>query len=85
MPNSVEIKEQIVEFVLTLTSGIDREALELHTGLLSAELVSSVEFIQLILFLEKKFCISIESDELVIENFDSVEAMTAFVQSALEK
>jgi acyl carrier protein len=85
MLDAVDIREKVVEFISTLTSSTSRETLESHTGLLSSELIDSIGFIQLILFIERIFSISIEQEELVIENFDSVDAITAFIQLTLEK
>ena len=48
-------------------------------------LINSLYSIQLILFLEKEFDISIQSPDLNIENFRTVNALTEFVLEKIGK
>ncbi len=48
-------------------------------SLLDAGIIDSVTMIDLISFLEAEFAVSIDEDDMTPENFDSVNAIAAFV------
>jgi methoxymalonate biosynthesis acyl carrier protein len=49
-------------------------------NLFASRLVNSLFAIQLVTFIERRFGVRIEDDDLEIENFQSVHAMTALVE-----
>jgi acyl carrier protein len=57
-----------------------------HDGedIFSAGLVDSLFALQLVLFLEKEFQIVVEGEDLDLDNFLSVDAMSAFVARKVE-
>jgi len=70
------IKEIIRDFVLR---SINVRELNDHENLFETGIVNSLFAVQLMTFIEKTFAIEMESDDLDIENFKSLDAMTAFV------
>ena len=52
------------------------------TQLLEEQLLDSVELLQLVLELEKHFAISIPLEELVVENFATIGAISSMVDRA---
>ncbi|MCA9731247.1 MAG: acyl carrier protein [Deferribacteres bacterium] len=48
-------------------------------SLLMAGIIDSLKMMDLITFLEKEFGVSIDDDELMPENFDSIDAIESFV------
>jgi methoxymalonate biosynthesis acyl carrier protein len=45
--------------------------------------VNSMFAMQLVQFVESTFCVACESEDLEIDNFRSIDALTAFVQRKL--
>jgi acyl carrier protein len=77
------IEEQIRVFMkkhfpLAHKKGIDRSDNWLDTGILD-----SLGILDLVHFLEEEFSIQIGDDELTPENFQSLELLTAFVNSKI--
>lgn len=52
-------------------------------SLLEEGIIDSVAVLELILFLEETFAISIEDEEIIPDNLDSVNKLVIFVQSKL--
>ena len=50
---------------------------------LEAGIIDSVGILELVAFLEEKFQIEVEDEEIVPENFDSVNQLVAYVDSKL--
>ena len=70
------IKETVKRFIL---SSINVGQLDDDDNLFESGIVNSLFAIQLMTFIEKTFAIQVESDDLDIENFKSLNAATAFV------
>jgi len=71
-----KIKEAISRFIL---DSINLRDLKEDDHLFETGIVNSLFAVQLMTFIEKTFAIEIGSDDLDIENFKSLNAMTAFV------
>ena len=54
-----------------------------HEDIFKRGLVSSLFAMQLVVFIEQEFQITVEGDDLDLDNFCSVDAMTAFVSRKL--
>ena len=52
---------------------------------LESGIVDSTGILEIVEFVEEKFCISIADDELVPENLDSIENLTRFVKSKVDE
>ncbi|MFN8492873.1 MAG: acyl carrier protein [Caldilineaceae bacterium] len=58
-------------------------ALTLNTPLIQAGLIDSLSIFKLILFMEEQFAIKIHPEDITVENFETINALTALVQSKL--
>jgi len=76
------IKNEIKKFLCKITRN---DNLEDSQDIFGGGLINSLYSIQLILFLEKEFDISIQSPDLNIENFRTVNALTEFVLEKIGK
>jgi methoxymalonate biosynthesis acyl carrier protein len=70
------VKQSIRDFLLR---SINVRELKDHENLFETGIVNSLFAVQLMTFIEKTFAIEMETDDLDIENFKSLDAMTAFV------
>ncbi len=70
------VKSKIKDFVLRYVSSA---ALKDDDNFIELGLVNSLFFMQLVIFLEKEFSITIENDELKQDNFSSINAITMFI------
>lgn len=71
-----QIKETVREFI---SSSINLADWKDDENLFDSGLVNSLFAVQLMTFIEKAFAIEVGPDDLDIENFKSLNAMTAFV------
>jgi acyl carrier protein len=71
-----QIRESILSFILSAINIVD---LDNDDHLFESGFANSLFAVQLMTFLEKRFAINIDADDLDIENFRSVNAATAFV------
>ena len=72
----MNVKETIRKFIL---DSININGLEDDDNLFESGIVNSLFAVQLMTFIEKSFNIEVTMDDLVIENFQSVEATTSVV------
>jgi acyl carrier protein len=76
----MEIVDRILQFIRTesdLPEGIEVDA---TTSLFRSRILSSVDLSGLILFMEDTCRIQVKPMDICLENFDSVSAMSSFVQ-----
>lgn len=69
----MNMKEKVIEVLRSIREGIDYSTC---TGIVTNQVLSSLDLLQLISCLEEKFDISIPFEAIVIENFDSVDSIT---------
>jgi acyl carrier protein len=74
-----EIKDRVTQFLAPLTGA----GLVEDQNIFASGLVNSLFAMQLVLFVEKEFDLSVENDDLDLANFLSVNAITAFVRRKL--
>ena len=78
------IRNQIETYILsTFMVGIDPEILQNDTSLEREHIVDSAGMLEIILFIEETFSISVENEDAVPDNFDTIDAMTAYVERKL--
>jgi acyl carrier protein len=77
----MRIREEIRTF---LKGQIDNYNLEDHQDLFALGLVNSMFALQLVLMVEQKFGITIDGDDLNLDYFRSVDAITNLVTRKLE-
>jgi acyl carrier protein len=84
--NDAEIKAGI-KFFLTNNSlpGTEPDKLHDDDSFLESELIDSTGVLELVAFVEDKFSISVNDDEISLENLDSINRLIGFIQSKLGK
>lgn len=70
------IKEAVRGFI---TSSVALPKLKDDDDLFESGVVNSLYAVQLMTFIERQFGIEVEQDDLDLENFKSIDAMTTFV------
>ena len=75
----MELKRQIREFVTTNFYVADPKALEDSTSLLDQGIIDSTGVLEVIMFIESTFGVTVEDSEMLPENLDSIERIAAFV------
>ena len=71
------IMNQVRKFLGQYISNIDIDPDE---NLFASGLVNSLFAMQLVLFVEKEFCIQVANEDLDLENFKSLNAIAGFIQ-----
>ena len=74
------VREQVTQF---LADEVDLEPDELtrETSLFNSGLVDSVVVLTTVQFIEETFDFELEPEQVTIENFDSVDAIVALIES----
>ena len=82
MLTAVDVKKKVKEYILKSTlvnvDHLDDDTLIFETGLLD-----SMGLLFLIEFLKEEFTVETQDEELVVENFESINSIVAFVESKL--
>jgi len=79
MDNSSKVREFVVENFLFG----DGEELKEETSFMEEGIIDSTGILELVFFLEETFSISVEDDELVPENMDSLRSIAGFIDQKL--
>ncbi len=74
------LSEQIKSFILKKFPLARKRGLEDSDPLLESGILDSLGILDVVGFVEQQFAISISDEELVPENFHTVESLVAFVQ-----
>ncbi|HEX7480200.1 MAG TPA: acyl carrier protein [Polyangiales bacterium] len=75
----MEIKDQVRAFITQNFYVPDPDSLEDETSLLDQGVIDSTGVLEVIGFLEDKFGIAVQDDEMLPENLDSIARITAFI------
>lgn len=76
----IKVKAYIVDnFLFGAADGLSDE-----TSFLDEGIIDSTGVLELVEFLEKTFSITVEDEELVPENLDSIDSIAVFVQRKLD-
>ena len=78
-----ELKQQIRTFIVENFLFGDSTQLQEDTSFLDSGIVDSTGILELVTFLEEKYNISIEDDELIPENLDSLTNIVRFLDHKL--
>lgn len=77
----MEVKKQIREFILkNALSGSTGIALDDEDSFLEKEVIDSTGVLELVSFVEERFGIEVNDDELIPDNFDSVNKLNEYVK-----
>ena len=79
MMTSVEIKVIVRNFIIENFLFDDDGSLKDDTSFLDEGIIDSTGILELVEFLDEEFSITIEDDELIPENLDSINNVTKFV------
>lgn len=82
MQTDVEIKDKIREYILESTFD-DVEKITDETLIFEEGVLDSMGLLFLIEFLQEEFNITTNDDELVVDNFQSINSIVAFMESKL--
>jgi len=80
MDTRQEIRHYIVDNILFGDGTILKDDISIQEH----GIIDSLGFVELISFLEQKYGIRIKDDELIPENFDSLQKITRFVESRIQ-
>ncbi len=75
MDNSIKVREFVVENFLFG----DGESLEDDTSFMEEGIIDSTGILELVFFLEETFSLSVEDDELVPDNMDSLQNIARYI------
>jgi len=78
MANNSEVKEKVKEYILQSVF-VDKEKIKEDSLIFKEGYIDSMGFITLITFLEEEFKIKTNDSDLIEENFESIDAITDFV------
>jgi len=79
--DKIKIEDEVKAFILEnflFTS--DPDAIRSNSSFQELGIVDSTGILEIVAFLEEKFAIKVEDDEVVPDNFDSIEKIAAYVQ-----
>lgn len=79
MDNSVKVRQFVVDNFLFG----DGEALKDDTSFMEEGIIDSTGILELVFFLEETFSLSVEDDELVPDNMDSLQNIARFIDRKL--
>ncbi len=82
---SAEIKEQIRRFVLTTAQSKGVTQVTDDQSLMISGIIDSLGIFRLVAFLEENFPVRIGDDDIVHENFQSINEINRFVAAKLVK
>lgn len=72
------ISQKIVNYIINeLLSGVDE--IDDNSSLFSTRVISSLNLMRLVDFIEEEFSIKVQPMELIIENFDTISRITDFI------
>ena len=83
MENTLQIQEEIKQFILK-TSYVSGDQVQNDTLIFAQGIMDSMGFISIIGFIEDNFSVTTLDNELLETNFESINAITAFVIRKLE-
>ena len=84
-PAKIAIKQKIKQFIADKSPAVRQESLLDTDSLLDNNIIDSMGFLDLVTFVESEFAIAVEDDELLTDNFESIESITNFVNAKVEQ
>ena len=78
-----DTKNKIKTFIIENFLFGSEDGLKDETSFLEEGIIDSTGILELVTFLEEEFSITIEDEELVPENLDSINNVTAFLESKI--
>jgi len=76
----MELRKQVRDFVTSNFYVADPKSLEDATSLLDHGIIDSTGVLEVIMFIESTFGVTVEDSEMLPDNLDSIERITTFVE-----
>ncbi|RMH60191.1 MAG: acyl carrier protein [Calditrichaeota bacterium] len=73
--------KEILDFLYDESMKEDFDGLDYDDSMLELGLIDSLKMVELVNFIQEKYGIEIDDDELMPENFDSINAIVDFIKS----
>lgn len=83
LPTKVEIKQKVRQFIEDRSPAVRQGNLLDTDSLLDNNIIDSMGFLDLVTFVESEFEIVVEDDELLTDNFESIESISEFVNAKI--
>ena len=84
MLTSQQISQRLRDFITHKFPAAKERLVDDHVSLLDSGVIDSLGVLEIVGFLETEFGLTLNDDEMVAENFDSIATLTAFVSHGLE-
>jgi acyl carrier protein len=81
----MQIQEEIENYIIENILFGNGEELDSDTSLQESGILDSIGFLEIITFVEEKFQIKVEDNEVVPGNFDTVRRISDFIEKKLKK
>ncbi len=79
-----QIRQELRQFVVdNFLLGQDDVGLADHASFLDLGIIDSTGVLELVSFLERRYAIKVEDDELIPENLDSIDTLAGFLERKL--
>lgn len=85
MPLTQSVEARIREFIIKQFPLAKRQEFGGSQNWLESGLIDSLGILEVVHFLETDFSVQVSDDELLPENFQSLEAVCSFVRSKIER
>ena len=80
----MKLQQQIRDFVTSNFYVADPKALEDSTSLLDQGIIDSTGVLEVIMFIESTFGLTVEDSEMLPENLDSIRSISSYVSRKLD-
>ncbi len=80
----MEIENQLKKGICQINLTIEEGDIDVYEGLMSSGMLDSFGFIEFVSFIETKFNISIDEDDLTTVNFKNIAQTANYIKSKLE-
>jgi acyl carrier protein len=80
-----DTREKIRSFILTTFLDGNEASLKDNVSLERSHIVDSARVLEIILFLEETFAITVENDDAIPDNFDTVDNIVAYVNRKIAR
>jgi len=81
MNDNVNYSETITDFIVDNFLFGDRDKLKMDTPLFEKGIIDSTGVLELVAFIEENFIVTVADEELVQDNFSSINSIDSFLKS----
>lgn len=81
----MDVQSTIKQYIVTeIMHELDQNVLDNEAALIEGGIIDSMNLIKLVLFIEEKYGVAITDEELDIDNFMTVNALTKFLNKKIK-